>query len=107
MSAFVKFLTANIWLLVFAVICVDLLYSSPVLAQTGGEIFKKSADGLACKVMPKKFGVMISAFAGVFALLASVTGSYKAGWALLFVSIGAFIFKDIAAILYPSTFTGC
>ena len=77
--------------------------SDPAIAQTGGGIFREAASNIACKVLPGKFGAMLSAFAGVFALIAAATGSYRGAWALVFVSIGAFIFKEFVAILFGDT----
>ena len=80
-----------------------LVVVEPTFAQTGGQIFKDAASDIACKVMPKKFGAMISGFAGIFALISAATGSYRGAWALLFVSIGAFLFPEIIQILFSST----
>lgn len=71
------------------------------LAQTGGEVFGSAATNIACQVMPGKFGAMLSAFAGLFALVAAATGSYRGAWALVFVSVGAYIFKEFVQILFP------
>ena len=70
------------------------------LAQTGGEIFQDAATQLACVVMPGKFGALLSTFTGIFALIAAATGNYRGAWALVFVSVGAFIFKEFVAILF-------
>ena len=74
-----------------------------VLAQTGGEIFQDAVGNIACNFMPGSFGAMISAFAGLFALIAAATGAYRGAWALVFVSVGAFIFKEFIQILFPDS----
>lgn len=72
-------------------------------AQTGSEVFKSAASNIACKVVPKKFGAMLTIFAGVFAIVAAAAGSYKGAWALLFVSIGSFIFGEFIKILFKGS----
>ncbi len=72
-------------------------------AQTGGEVFKSAASNIACKVITGKFGAMLTIFSGIFAIVAAATGSYKGAWALLFVSIGAFIFKEFVSILFSGS----
>ncbi|MBP9837439.1 MAG: hypothetical protein KBC84_01865 [Proteobacteria bacterium] len=95
------------FILLVAVYSVFIIASSNLcLAETGGEIFKDAATTLACKVMPGKFGAMLSVFAGIFAIVAAATGSYRGAWALLFVSVGAFIFKEIVKILFNDSI-GC
>ncbi len=79
------------------------LYSQPAFAQTGGEIFRKAASTISCDVMPGKFGAMVSGFAGIFALISAATGSYRGAWALLFVSIGAFLFPEIIQIFFTDS----
>lgn len=73
------------------------------LAETGGEVFKSAASNIACKVITGKFGAMLTIFAGIFAIVAAAAGSYKGAWALLFVSIGAFIFKEFVSILFSGS----
>lgn len=80
-----------------------LQFPATSFAATGDEVFKTAATDIACKVMPKKFGAMLAGFAGLFALISAVTGSYKGAWALLFVSIGAFIFPEVIGILFKGT----
>ena len=72
-------------------------------AQTGGEIFKSAAVNLACNVLPGRFGAMLSAFAGIFALVAAATGAYRAVWALVFVSVGCYIAGEFVGILFGDT----
>lgn len=72
-------------------------------AETGEKVFKNAASNIVCKVISGKFGAMLTVFAGVFAIIAAATGSYKGAWALLFVSIGAFIFKEFVSILFSSS----
>lgn len=84
--------------LVLATIC---LLSSSALAQTGGEVFRLSGCALLEDVLAEDFGAMITVIAGSLAILASVTGSFRGAWALIFVSVGSFIFGDIVELLFP------
>jgi hypothetical protein len=75
--------------------------NSVAMAQTGGEIFEQSACGILGDVLAADFGAMITVIAGSLAILASVTGSFRGAWALLFVSVGSFIFPDTVKLLFP------
>lgn len=104
LRAFLK-LTSSSKLSLFAgaallVVCLLQFPATAFAGATGEEIFQDAATKIACKVMPGKFGAMVAGFAGLFALIAAVTGSYKGAWGLLFVSIGAFIFPEIIGILF-------
>lgn len=85
--------------LVFAAVLI-LNFAEPALAQTGSDIFKRAACDILGPVLTGSFGAMISVFAGVFALVAAVTGSYRGAWALLFVSVGAFLAKNVVGVLF-------
>ncbi|MFN8391905.1 MAG: hypothetical protein U0136_16570 [Bdellovibrionota bacterium] len=69
-------------------------------AQEGSEIFKDATVNLACHVLPGKFGAMLSAFTGMFALVAAATGNYRGAWGLVFVSVGCYIAKELVGILF-------
>lgn len=84
----------------FLLLCIFCL-NSVALAQTGGEIFGDSACGILGDVLAADFGAMITVIAGSLAILASVTGSFRGAWALLFVSVGSFIFPDTVKLLFP------
>ncbi len=74
-------------------------------AQEGGQIFQDAAKKIVCQVLPGTFGAMLSAFAGIFALIAAAIGAYRAVWALVFVSVGCFIAQNFVGILFGETVT--
>ena len=94
---------AGLVLVVFGALLLHFGLADLAFAQTGGEVFQDAAVNLACNVLPGKFGAMLSAFTGIFALIAAATGAYRGAWALLFVSIGCYIAKEFVAILFPNT----
>lgn len=100
-----SFLRANATPLMFLLGALLLTHGLGELAaaQTGGKIFQDAAVNLACKVLPGKFGAMLSAFAGIFALVAAATGAYRAVWALVFVSVGCYIAGEFVGILFGDT----
>lgn len=77
------------------------LLPDAAFAQTGGQIFQSAACGLLDKVLTKDFGGMVTTIAGSLAILASVTGSFKGAWALVFVSVGCFIYPHTVDLLFP------
>lgn len=91
-SVFQNFILFSVFLLIFV---------EPVFAQTGGEIFKDAACGLLGKVLTKDYGGLLTMIAGSLAILASVTGSFKGAWALVFVSVGSFVFPHTVDLLFP------
>ncbi len=90
-----------------------LFFSQPALAQiagggagggggpAGAQIFSQAACGILFEVLAKDFGGMLTVIAGSLAILASVTGSFKGAWALVFVSVGAFVYPHTVSILFP------
>lgn len=74
----------------------------PALAQQGGGIFQTAACNILEDVLKKDFGAMVTALTGILALVAAAAGSFKGAWALIFVSVGSFIFPDMVAMLFPS-----
>ncbi len=77
-----------------------------VLAQTGEGIFDDAACVLGEEVLTKEFGAMLSAIAGLLAIMASVMGAFKAAWSLVFVTVGTFTFPKIVSELFTIK-TGC
>ena len=77
-----------------------LLFCDPALAQSGEGIFKEAAFNIVCKVLPERFGAMVSGFAGIFALVSGVMGNFRGAWALAFVSVGCFIAGDMVNQLF-------
>ena len=79
-----------------------LFFTQPALAQVAGEqIFAQAGCGILFRVLAEDFGGMLTVIAGSLAILASVTGSFKGAWALVFVSVGSFVFPHTVSILFP------
>jgi hypothetical protein len=91
---------AGILLLLLGIVLLNVGMSEIAAAQNGGEIFQDATVNLACKVLPGKFGAMLTAFTGMFALIAAATGAYRGAWALLFVSVGCYIAKELVGVLF-------
>jgi hypothetical protein len=89
-------------LAVFLAVCfVNILAADSAFAQQGGSFFEQAACSLLYKVMQKDFGAMVTALAGLFAIIASAAGAYKGAWALVFVSVGCFIYPAIVEAFFP------
>lgn len=86
-------------LICFAV-AISLVVCEPALAASGDGIFKEAAFNIVCKVLPERFGAMLSAFAGIFALVSAVVGNFRGAWALVFVSVGCYIAGDMVNQLF-------
>ncbi|MCB0323775.1 MAG: hypothetical protein KDD69_09390 [Bdellovibrionales bacterium] len=69
-------------------------------AAEGSGIFEDAACTLLDDVLTKDFGATLSAIAGLLAIMASVVGSFKAAWALVFVTVGTFIFPNIVGEMF-------
>lgn len=93
MTKFLKFSS----LLLLSICC----FSNLAVAQTGGEVFRLSACSMLENVLANDFGALLTVIAGSLAIIASVTGSFRGAWALIFVSVGSFIFSDIVHLLFP------
>ncbi len=70
------------------------------LAQTGEGIFDDAACVLGQEVLTKEYGAMLSAIAGLLAIITSVMGAFKSAWALVFVTVGTFTFPQIVSELF-------
>ncbi len=70
-------------------------------AAEGGDIFREYACKLYSDVLEHNFGAMITVVTGALAIIASIVGSFKGAWALLFVSVGCFIAKTLVQVLFP------
>lgn len=46
------------------------------------------------------FGALVAAIAGIGAIVASAAGGFRMAWALLVVSIGAFILREYVGLLF-------
>lgn len=66
---------------------------------------RSGTAGQACNTllgyMEGSFGALVAAAAGIGAIIAAAVGGFKAAWALLVVSVGAFILRS-----YISLFNG-
>jgi hypothetical protein len=97
----------NYWMLLLIIAIVIFGFDAVALAQkadggsAGGEIFADAACGILEKVLIQDFGALITVIAGSLAILASVTGSFRGAWALLFVSVGTFVYPATVELLFP------
>ena len=67
----------------------------------GGDPFKDAACNLFNLVLEKDFGAMATVIAGALAIVASIVGSFKGAWALVFVSVGCYIAEELVQKLFP------
>ena len=86
-------------LIVFAAL---LLICDSAFAASGEGIFREAGINIVCKVLPNRFGAMVSGFAGIFALVSAVVGNFRGAWALVFVSVGCYISAEMVGILFSS-----
>ena len=77
------------------------LLVSDVHAQQGGKIFETAACNLLGQVLTQNFGAMLTVFAGLFAIISAVVGSFRMAWVLVFVSAGIYIFPEFVELLFP------
>jgi hypothetical protein len=86
--------------LVLGIVVFHLSFGSLAFAASGEQIFDDAACTLLDAVLTANFGAMITVIAGALAILASVMGSFKGAWALLFVSVGCFIYPELVKVLF-------
>jgi len=79
----------------------QVIFVEKAFAAQGDTIFQDAACTLLTAVLTDNFGAMITVIAGGLAILASAMGSFKGAWALLFVSIGIFIYPDLVHVFFP------
>ena len=72
-------------------------------AEAPGITFSPAAERIVSEVALGSFGAMTVAITGILAIVAAVTGSYKGAWAVLYVSIGLFILKELVRLLFPGS----
>lgn len=65
--------------------------------------FKAAAKEIVNEVALGSFGAMTVAITGILAIVAAVSGSYKGAWAVLYVSLGLYILKDLVRLLFPGS----
>ena len=82
-------------------------YTQPAFSQTGSEIFAEAGCGLLYKVITQDFGALLTVLSGSLAILAAVQGSFKGAWAMVFVSVGSFVFPITVGLLFPGLVTAC
>ena len=73
--------------------------ASPVYGQ---DFFAQYACDLQLDVLGGSFGAMLTAIAGVIAIIAAAAGSFKGAWACVFVSVGSYVLPEIIGILSPT-----
>lgn len=77
---------------------VGLLYGgASELAHAGSGTYGQACDGLL-QLVEGTFGALITAAAGVGAIVASAVGGFKMAWALVVVSVGAFILRSFITL---------
>ena len=52
------------------------------------------------------FGAMLTAIAGIGAIVASAMGGFKAAWACVVVSVGGFILRGYVLLFFPQCSSG-
>ena len=72
-----------------------------VIDPPGGTIFQQATCNLLDLVLTKYFGAMITAITGMLASIGAAAGFFKGAWALVFVSVGCFIFPQFIEELFP------
>lgn len=79
-----------------------LFFATPAFAVTGEGVFTKAAENILCNVLHEEFGAMLTAIAGILAIVAAAAGSFKGAWALLFVSVGSFVADALVGLLFSN-----
>lgn len=79
-----------------------ILAVNPAFAAESGEKYKEVCSGVI-GLMQGDFGAMLTAAAGVGAIIASALGGFKMAWALIVVSVGSFILEGYVELF----FDGC
>lgn len=92
---------AGILLFIFGVMLLNSGVTQLSHAAEGEGIFERAACNILEEVLADWFGAMLTVITGALAIIASVAGSFKGAWALLFVSVGCYIAPSIIAVLFP------
>lgn len=85
----------------FAALGLQLLLLT-VRTYAADDFFQTYACNLLDQVLTDYFGAMVTAVAGLLALVGAASGNFKGAWALLFVSVGAFIYPTLVQELFPN-----
>ena len=84
---------------VIALLCtVDSAFADP--GYDDGAKFKEVCNKSLKYLSDDGFGALLSAGAGLGAVIAAATGSFRAAWGLLVVSVGAFILKNYVELWF-------
>ena len=73
-------------------------YSNNALAYDGQKF--GNVCGQVLSMLQGGFGSMLTAAAGVGAIIASAAGGFKVAWALIVVSVGSFILKAYVELFF-------
>lgn len=84
-----------------ALVLVQLSAADMAFAQQGASVFEKYACSILGDVITGDFSAMVTAIAGVLAIIAAAAGSFKGAWTLLFVACGAFIYPSLVKVFFP------
>lgn len=95
-----RFFSSHGELLVFCAFMLLAIFPSFSWAQQGGDIFGTNCKNIKT-LLSGNFGAMLTAITGALAIIASVAGSFRGAWALLFVSVGSFVFEGLVELLFP------
>lgn len=95
-----RFFSSHGELLVFCAFMLLTVCPSLSWAQQGGDIFGTNCSNIKT-LLSGNFGAMLTAITGALAIIASVAGSFRGAWALLFVSVGSFVFEGLVELLFP------
>ena len=72
---------------------IALLYGGTLeLAHAGYGSYGQACDGIL-QLVEGTFGALVTAVAGIGAIVASAVGGFKMAWSLIVVSVGAFVLR--------------
>lgn len=84
---------ANLLSLAVIAICSVLLVADNAFAQFDDGKYTTVCQN-AMKYLEGDFGALLTALAGIGAIVASAVGGFKVAWSLLVVAVGAFILRE-------------
>jgi hypothetical protein len=77
---------------------IALLFSAGAdVAQAGSGSYSQACNGVL-SLVEGTFGAMVTAIAGIGAILAAAVGGFKMAWSLLVVAIGSFILRSFITL---------
>ena len=97
------------FLFLITILILLILSQELAFAQAAGatEGYKDDKFGKVClsalDYLKGGFGALLSAVAGFAAIVASAVGGFRMAWALLVVSVGAFILQEYMEIWFGTT----